>query len=150
MTLAGSFAGYAAVKKGLAVSAVVSVTMEVVLLCPVALVVLVWDMWQGGSWFLRDGFHMAILPVSGLISGGPLILFSYGATRVRLVTTGLVQYLNPTMQFVSAVMVMGEPVTVWHGLALGLIWAALALYTVAGFCADRMVSRAATVGSTVK
>ena len=150
LTLAGSFAGYAAIKKGLVVGAVVSVTMEVLLLCPVALAVLVWVGWHGEGWFLRDGLHTAVLPMAGVISGGPLILFSYGTARVRLVTSGLVQYLTPTMQFASAVVVMGEGVTVWHGVALALIWAALALYTAAGFWADRMGPRAATSGSTVK
>ena len=150
LTLASSFAGYAAVKKGLRVGAVVSVTMEVLLLCPFAVAVLIWTEWHGGGWFLRDGLHTAVLPLAGVISGGPLILFSYGAARVRLVTSGLVQYLNPTLQFVSAVVVMGEPVTLWHGVALALIWLALALYTAAGFWADRMGPSDATSGSTVK
>ncbi len=157
LTLGVSFASYAAVKKGMAVGAVVSVTMEVMLIVPLALVVLIWAATgQGGpayGWFLRDGFHTWVLPLSGVISGGPLILFSYGARRVRLVTSGLVQYLNPTLQFVSAVFIMGEGVTVWHGIALAMIWTALALYTAAAWREDRArssASRAAMVGSTLK
>lgn len=156
LTLAVSFAAYAAVKKGMAAGAVVSVTVEVLLMTPVALALLVWaesGAWGADhGWFLRDGLHMALLPLSGLISGGPLILFSWGAQRVRLVTSGLVQYLNPTLQFLSAALIMGEPVTLWHGLALAMIWVALAIYSGAAWASDRAARRAssaATEGSTV-
>ncbi len=149
LTLGTSFAAYAAVKKGMATGAVVSVTMEVLLLTPLALGVLIWTEWAGEGWFLRDGLHAWVLPLSGLISGGPLILFSYGARRVRLVTSGLVQYLNPSLQFLSAVFVMGEGVTRWHGIALAMIWAALALYSAAAWREDRARSRAAMSGIIV-
>jgi chloramphenicol-sensitive protein RarD len=149
LTLGTSFAAYAAVKKGMATGAVVSVTMEVLLLTPLALGVLIWTEWAGEGWFLRDGLHAWVLPLSGVISGGPLILFSYGARRVRLVTSGLVQYLNPSLQFLSAVFVMGEGVTRWHGIALAMIWAALALYSAAAWREDRARSRAAMSGIIV-
>ncbi len=93
-----------------------------------------------------------MLPLAGVISGGPLILFSWGARRVRLVTSGLVQYFNPTLQFLSAVFIMGEAVTRWHALTLAMIWVALALYSAAAWSAERprrAGSSAATVGSTV-
>jgi chloramphenicol-sensitive protein RarD len=156
LTLAISFAGYAAVKKGMAAGAVTSVTLEVLLLLPLALGVLVWA--ESGAWgpehgwLLRDGLHAAVLPLSGLISGGPLILFSWGAQRVRLVTSGLVQYVNPTLQVLSAVVIIGEGFTRWHGLALAMIWAALALYSASAWAADRAARRASsaeTEGSTV-
>ncbi len=149
LTLASSFAAYAAVKKGMATGAVVSVTMEVLLLSPLALIVLIAAAAQGEGWFLRDGLHSWVLPLSGVISGGPLILFSYGARRVRLVTSGLVQYLNPSLQFLSAVFVIGEGVTLWHGVALAMIWAALAIYSAAAWREDRTLPKAATSGSTV-
>lgn len=156
LSLGVAFALYAAVKKGMAAGAVVTVTVEVLLMAPLALAVMIWA--ESGSWgpdhgwFLRDGMHAALLPIAGLISGGPLILFSWGAQRVRLVTSGLVQYLNPTLQFLSAVLIMREPVTRWHVIALALIWAALALYSGAALMADRAarrLSRSATEGSTV-
>ncbi len=60
--------------------------------------------------------------------------------RVRLATAGLAAYLNPTLQLASAVWIMGEPVTVWHGVALALIWAAIALYSAAAWMKERPVS----------
>ena len=71
---------------------------------------------------------------------------------MRLVTSGLVQYLNPTLQLLSAIIVMGETITIWHRMALAMIWAALALYTAAVWREDirrRAGSNSATVDITV-
>jgi chloramphenicol-sensitive protein RarD len=63
------------------------------------------------------------------MTGLPLLLFSYAARRIPYATLGLVQYLNPTMQFAVAVAVFGEAFTLWHGIAFPLIWAGLGLYS---------------------
>jgi len=70
-----------------------------------------------------------MLAFSGILTGGPLILFSYAARRIPYATLGLVQYLNPTLQFFVAVLVFGEPFTFWHGVTFAMIWTALALYS---------------------
>ncbi len=66
---------------------------------------------------------------SGSLTAGPLILLFYASRRITMATSGLVQYLNPTPQFLCAVVVFQEPFTGWHGLAFGLIWLAPALYS---------------------
>lgn len=129
LALAVSFALYSAAKKRIRSPALISVLVEVLVLCPALLAWLVWLAVQGQGWFGRDLYHSLMLPLAGPLSGGPLILFSYGAQRVRLATTGLTQYLNPTLQFLSAWLIMGERVTPWHGVALLLIWAAISIYS---------------------
>jgi chloramphenicol-sensitive protein RarD len=136
-------------KKKLDAPAAVSVTAEVALIAPFALALLVWAALGGpifgraGGWFGADFYSTLMLPVTGIITGLPLVLFSWGAQRVRLSTLGLVQYLNPTLQAFSAVLVMGEPFTPWHGAAFGLIWAALAVYSFEAWRQDRRQQRAA-------
>jgi chloramphenicol-sensitive protein RarD len=150
LALAFSFAPYMLIKKQLEAPAAVSVTAEVLLLLPLAL------LWLGlaqsgvvaGGLFGADAFTTWMLPVTGLITGGPLILFSWGAQRVRLSTLGLVQYLNPTLQAVSAVMVFREPFTGWHMAAFGLIWAGLALYSLEGWRQERAARSLATSAGT--
>jgi chloramphenicol-sensitive protein RarD len=150
LALAFSFAPYMLIKKQLAAPAAVSVTAEVLLLLPLAV------LWLGlahggavaGGWFGADAFTTWMLPVTGLITGGPLILFSWGAQRVRLSTLGLVQYLNPTLQAVSAVMVFREPFTGWHAVAFGMIWAGLALYSLEGWRQERAARSPATSAGT--
>ena len=149
LALAFSFAPYMLMKKKLDAPAAVSVTAEVALIAPFALALLVWAALGGpifgraGGWFGADFYSTLMLPVTGIITGLPLVLFSWGAQRVRLSTLGLVQYLNPTLQAFSAVLVMGEPFTPWHGAAFGLIWAALAVYSFEAWRQDRRQQRAA-------
>lgn len=154
LALAFSFAPYMLLKKKLNAPAAVSVTAEVALIAPFALALLVWVGAGGtvfgrtGGWFGADLYSTLMLPVSGLITGLPLVMFSWGAQRVRLSTLGLVQYLNPTLQAFSAVVVMGEPFTRWHGLAFGLIWAALAVYSFEIWRQDRVARRADSSDAT--
>jgi chloramphenicol-sensitive protein RarD len=134
---ATTFAAYGVVKKRLAVGAVVSVTAEVVLLAPLSLGWLIWLGMQGTGVFGADLPTSALLVFSGVLTALPLVLFSAAAKRVNMATLGLLQYLNPTLQFFCAVVLFGEPLTLWHGIAFGLIWVALALYSTSSLVQER-------------
>jgi chloramphenicol-sensitive protein RarD len=138
LMLGTTFGGYGLLKNRLGLGPVVSVCFETALLAPLALVWLVGL--HGGLWadpsgrpgaaFGGDWRTTALLALSGpLMTGGPLVLFSYAARRIRLATLGLVQYLNPTLQFTVAVALFAEPFTRWHALAFPTIWLGLALYS---------------------
>ena len=150
LVLAGSFGLYGLAKKGLPVGPVVSVTAEVLLLSPVALVVL-WSFHAapGGGSFGSGARDSLLLAFSGILTATPLILFSYATRRVRLATVGLVQYLNPTLQFLVATLIFREAFSGWHAAAFGLIWTALAIYTLSAWRQDRAARRAASSSSTV-
>ena len=50
---------------------------------------------------------------------------------------GVMFYLNPTLQFLCAVVVFGEAVTPWHMIAFAMIWTAIAIYTTASIRQSR-------------
>lgn len=137
LTLAVTFGTYGLVKKRMAAGPVVSVTAEVLLLSPVALIWLLWLQGQGTGVFGADLQTSGLLVLSGLLTAFPLILFSAAAKKVNMATLGLLQYLNPTLQFFCAVVLFGESLTPWHVVAFGLIWVALALYSGSGLAQDR-------------
>ena len=143
LALAGTFAGYGLIKRTLAAGPVVTVTAEVALLTPLAL---------GWLWFaaapVEDGRTLGFLLASGPLTAVPLALFSFAARRVRLSTLGLVQYLNPTLQFCCAVLFFAEPVTRWHALAFPAIWVALAIYSADSLRRDRSARRQLMSAST--
>ena len=140
MIISVTFGIYGLLKRIIKVDSVVSVTLEVVLLLPFAALYLFWF----GS--MPDVPTMALLMFSGLITAGPLMLMTYATQTVRMATVGLVQYLNPVLQFFCAIVLLGEILTGWHMIAIGLIWTALAFYTFAVFSAERKVaSTSATV-----
>lgn len=127
--LAFTFGLYGVLKKGLPLGPVLSVGAEVAVLAPIAAL---WLIFAGGAAFGADAATTALLIGSGALTAVPLILFSYATRRVELATIGLMQYLNPTLQFLCAVVVFAEPFTGWHMIAFALIWSALALYTASG------------------
>ncbi|MCE6953206.1 EamA family transporter RarD [Cereibacter sphaeroides] len=144
LALAGTFGIYGLVKKRLVAGSMVSVTAEVLLLAPLAIGWL-WavhgghaaEMGRPGGWFGQSWQVSALLAFSGVLTAVPLMLFSYASQRIGMATLGLVQYLNPTLQFLCAVTVFAQPFTPWHGAAFGLIWAALALYSFEAIRQDR-------------
>ncbi|PTV97296.1 chloramphenicol-sensitive protein RarD [Rhodobacter aestuarii] len=137
LLLAGTFGLYGLIKKRIEVPPVISVLAEVVILVPLAVGLLAAKHfgWFGlpphSGAFGQSLSHSVMLAFSGILTGGPLMLFSYAARRVRMATLGLVQYLNPTLQFLVAVVVFAEPFTAAHAVAFPLIWGALALYSAA-------------------
>lgn len=158
LSLAATFASYSALKRGVQASPIVSVTAEVALMAPFALAYLAYAeaglAGPSAGWFGRDLGISLWLPWTGLITGLPLMLFSYAARRVSMATLGLVQFLNPTLQFLTAVLVFLEPFSRWHMLAFGLIWLALGVYSAASWRQDKALRRAsvsvATSGAAVK
>ncbi|MGR3270351.1 EamA family transporter RarD [Thalassococcus profundi] len=141
LVIAGTFGIYGLLKKGLTVGPVVSVTAEVLILAPIALGWLWWLHSGGGApedgVFGQDWTTSGLMLLSGPLTALPLILFSYASQRVTMATVGLVQYLNPTLQFICAVAIFAEPFGPLHLAAFALIWAALALYTGAAWRQER-------------
>jgi chloramphenicol-sensitive protein RarD len=144
-----SFGLYSLVKKRLSAGPVVSVTAEVLLLAPVALGVLAVAHLNGGGAYGADLTDSMLLMFAGILTAGPLMLFSYASKRVRMGTVGLVQYINPTLQFVVAVAVFAEPFTGWQVISFALIWIALALYSASSVSLERVARKARASSSTV-
>jgi len=142
LILATSFGFYGLVKKGLSVGPVVSVTAEVLLLSPIALGVLWWFHSDGHGAFGGNWHDSLLLAFSGILTASPLIMFSYATKRITLATVGLVQYLNPSLQFLVATLLFREMFSLWHAIAFGMIWSALAIYTTASLRQDRAARRA--------
>lgn len=134
LVLSLSFGTYSVLKKRLDLSPVISVTLEVMLLLPLTVPYLLiqnlpiqdsTDSWQ--IWFLLMG--------SGPLTATPLILFSYATRRISMSTVGIMQYINPSIQFLVALLIFAEPMTDWHFGAFSIIWVAVVIYSWSGFSA---------------
>ncbi len=142
LLIATSFGLYGVVKKRLSIGPVVSVTAEVMLLSPIAIVILWSTHKTGAGAFGATISDSLLLVLSGPITAIPLITFSYATKRVSLATIGLVQYLNPTLQFLVATLIFREAFSFWHAVAFAMIWTVLAIYTAAIWGQDRAARRA--------
>ena len=139
LILSFSFSIYAVLKKKLTVSPIVSVTGEVLVLIPVGLLVLFYSHINGQGSFGSDWRLSILLALSGPLTAAPLILFSYGTRKVNLSTAGILQYLNPSLQFFCAAYIFMEPLSRWHMVAFPLIWVALIIYSWAGINKNRAI-----------
>jgi chloramphenicol-sensitive protein RarD len=127
LTLAISFGAYGLLRKTTPVPALAGLLIEAALLSPVAALYLAS---QGGG--TGPGFSsgtIVLLLLAGPATAIPLWLFAYGARRLSLSTLGLMMYINPVVQMLIAVFVLGEPFTQVHAVAFGVIWSGLALYS---------------------
>ena len=77
-----------------------------------------------------------------MVTAAPLLLFTAAARRLSFSTVGFLQSLAPTLQFLLAVFLYGEPFTHNHAISFGLIWAALGLFTVHSVWRARAAARA--------
>lgn len=130
LVLAFSFGTYGLAKKKANAGAVESLTVETLVLTPIALGYLLWLMGQGTSTFGHAGLgHVALIVGTGVVTAIPLICFGAAATRVSMTSLGMLQYLAPTIQFALGVFLFHEPMPTMRWLGFSLVWVALALFT---------------------
>lgn len=144
LTLAFSFGFYAFFRKTLPVGASQGFMLEVMLLSLPGLVIIAWMTAQGTGHFGPTGWSdIWLLLLAGPVTAIPLILYANGAKLLRFTTIGVMQYITPTLIFLVAIFVFGEPFSFWQLVAFCFIWSALALYTLSLFRGARAAARAA-------
>lgn len=131
LTLCVSFATYGLLRKIAPVDAVAGLAIETAILLPFAAGWLLWELAAGSPIFGTSQLHVVLIALAGIVTATPLLLFTAAAKRLRYSTLGMLQFLAPTLQFLLAVSIYGEPFTRAHAIAFGAIWAALALYVLA-------------------
>ena len=138
LALAGSWSSYGLLRKQSPHGPLVGLAAETLVLAPLAVGYLLWRHLEGTGALGRVGAadHLLILS-SGLITALPLLLFAYGARRLRLSTLGLLQYLAPTVQLALGVWHYHEPFARDRVIGFAFIWAGLVLYTADNLLAQR-------------
>ena len=131
-----SFALYGLVRKLAPVQPAAGLFWESAILFLPALGVIIWLIQSGGPVMGGTLGMSGLLILLGPATAIPLILFASGARGLKLTTLGLLQYLAPTLQFTTG-LALGEQFTPAHGVTFALIWAGLALYSVATFRSSR-------------
>lgn len=145
LALALCFALYGVFKRGISAGPILSVTAEVAVVGPLSLIWLLgvhmlgWTDFTGrpGAVFGQDAVTTALFILSGVVTAVPLMLFSYAARRISYSTIGLMQYVNPSLQFLLAVLFFGQAITVYHAIALPMIWVGLTIYSVSSVLTAR-------------
>jgi len=131
LVLCATFATYGLVRKIAPVDALPGLTLETLLLAPLCVAWLTYSLASGQPSFGVSTSDTWLLALAGLVTATPLLLFTAAARRLRLSTLGMLQFLAPTLQFLLAVGIYGEPFTTAHAIAFAAIWSALGIYVFA-------------------
>jgi chloramphenicol-sensitive protein RarD len=130
LALAFSFAAYGFFRKTLPIGPSQGFLLEVLLLSIPCVFYIAFLFATGRSHIFTGSWRDTLLLMCcGPVTAVPLLLFAFGAKLLRLSTIGIMQYIAPTIVFLIAVFIFHEPFDVIDGLAFGLIWTALALYS---------------------
>jgi len=135
--LAVLFAIYGYYRKTINVGPVQGFVIETSMLLPFGIAYAVWLAVQGTAHFAITTSDTLLLVICGPITAIPLMLFASGAKRLRYSTIGILQYVAPTGMFLIAVFVFNEPVGFWKLVSFGIIWVALAIYSIDAIRQDR-------------
>lgn len=128
--LALTFGSYGLIRKVVAVDSLTGLTVETLLLGPMALGYLIFVFWQGSNAFPVQGTQTSLfLALSGVATAVPLLLFASAARRLRLATIGFLQYITPTLHFLLAVLLYKEPFTQAHLTSFLFIWSGLCCFS---------------------
>jgi len=130
LVLAASFGLYGLLRKVARVEAMIGLTVETLLLAPFALGYLIYLTTQQESAFLVGSLRLdLLLPLSGVVTAVPLLLFVGAARRLQLASIGFLQYITPTLHFILAVGLYNEPFSQGHLLSFIFIWTGLGIYS---------------------
>ncbi|MCL2213938.1 MAG: EamA family transporter RarD [Treponema sp.] len=134
--LALSFGIYGLIKKTIKLSALESLGSETLAASPVSLILLIGAFGKfpnpEGLMYLKDipVSTTVILSFCGLITALPLFLFAKCVKILPLSTVGFMQFLAPTLTFLTGVFVFKEAFSYYSLIVFGFIWAAVVLYVI--------------------
>lgn len=134
LTLALSFGFYGLVRKRLGVDAFTGLTVETWLLLPPMLVAFAI---LGVAVIPEAPADIGRLFIAGPITMLPLLCFAAAANRLSLGAVGFFQYVAPSLHFVLAIWVFAEPFEAVQWWTFGLVWLALALFTLSALHSQR-------------
>lgn len=128
--LAISFALYGAVKKLVKTNSIVGLTIETIMLTPVALIYIATRQLSGVSAFQTEGVSVIIMLIgAGIVTAVPLLLFASGARRLPMSVLGFTQYISPTISLLIGIYIYHEDFTTVDMIGFCFIWIALVVYS---------------------
>jgi chloramphenicol-sensitive protein RarD len=143
--LALCFSLYGFVRKVISIDALPGLTIETLLLLPIAVGYLGWCDWAGSAVFATAGPAIAALLIGGgVITAIPLFLFAYGARALPYSTIGVLQYITPTLQLLIGVALYHEGFGPARAAGFVLLWVALLIYAGDELWRARSAANAAT------
>lgn len=146
LSLATTFALYGLVRKQQPIEALNGLTLETLVLTPLALAWILWQVVHHHPLAFGQGAWInSLLIASGTLTAIPLLLFAAATRRLDLNVVGFIMYLNPTLQFLFAVFVFEESYPPQRLITFALIWLAMGFFMAGLWRTHRQRSKQHTV-----
>ena len=137
--LAVSFAFYGLVRKLVAVSPMVGLAIETLLITPIALAVIGYEMITGTAHFNTNLWLTLLFLGTGIVTSFPLLWFNNAAKRLRLSTLGFFQYFAPSLQLLLGIFLYHESFSTTHAITFSCIWLAILTYSITSFFQPKQI-----------
>jgi chloramphenicol-sensitive protein RarD len=129
LVLGTSFTIYGVIRKRVVIGGMPGLFIETLVLFPISAMYLIWLMSAGMAAFApADLSMMGLLLLAGPVTVLPLLCFALAARRLNLSTVGFMQFIAPTLQFLTGIY-YGEELTSAHIICFSLIWLAVGLFS---------------------
>lgn len=129
LSLAALFTIYGVIRRQIAVGAMPGLFVETAVLFPIAFVWILLLIGQGqASLTAGDTSLSLLLMLAGPVTVLPLLFFAVSAKRLSLTALGFMQFLAPTLQFLTGVY-YGEPLTTARLVCFAFIWSAVLVFS---------------------
>ena len=129
LTAAATAATYAAVRKFVEPQAIAGMLIETALFMPIGIVYLSWLQSQHVGIFGRSLGVSAACLLAGLVTAIAILFYAGAATRLRLSTLGILQYIYPCAQLLLGIFFFREQLTASSAVMLSGILLALVVYS---------------------
>lgn len=128
LLIGGSFVAYGVLKKKITCGYLTSLFVESLVMVPFSIFYIIYSGRTGIGGAAMGGAQYLLLPLSGAITAVPLLLFSKGAAKIPYSLTGILMYINPTLQLIIGVALYGEKISAENFIMLIFVWIALAVF----------------------
>ncbi|TEW53426.1 EamA family transporter RarD [Psychromonas sp. RZ22] len=129
LVLPVSFAFYGLLRKKVKVKAITGLFIETMIVLPVAIFYLAFMTHSETSNLFNNMLSLNLwLMLAGVVTALPLIFFGQAALRLPLSTLGFFQYLAPSLLFIFAVLVYGEPISLIKIFTFACIWLGILVF----------------------
>lgn len=129
LMLAVTFCLYGFLRKTIPVGPIQGFFIEVAIIAVPLALVQGWLMRNGTAHFGATRFDTLMLIGCGVMTAMALMFYAASIRRIRYSTAGLLQYISPSLVFLTAVFVFGEHLDAWKLTSFVIIWVALAIFT---------------------
>ena len=138
LALGASFGLYGLIRKMGDLNAIEGLTLEMLLLLP--FIILLFLNLKSNHQLVcgHQGWFVDLkLMTIGIITAVPMLIFIFGVQRISLTSLGVIQYLGPTLQFLSGVFIFHEVIDQHRLLGYGTVWLGLLIFAMEGLYQSR-------------